>query len=88
MEAHMPDVVPAPPASTRTADAPLPLIVDLGKHARKDVKKLREGHGKLLAEIVDCVDELKGAGKLPADAQPIVIIVREKRRKNGLWPLT
>jgi hypothetical protein len=83
----MPDVAPAPPASTRPAESSLPLIVDLGKHSRKDVKKLRDGRGKLLGEVAACVDELKNAGKLPANAQPIVIIVREKRRKAALWPL-
>ncbi len=83
----MPDVVPAPPASTRTDDSPLPVIVDLGKHARKDVKRLREGRGKLLAEIATCLDELKSEGKLPDGAHPVVVIVREKRRKTALWPL-
>jgi hypothetical protein len=88
----MPDVAPASPASTRStatagSESPLPLIVDLGKHPRKDVKRLREGRGKLLTEIAACLDELKGAGKLPAGTQPVVILVREKRRKTGLWPL-
>ena len=88
----MPDVAPASPASTRPAptpasESPLPLIVDLGKHPRKDIKRLREGRGKLLPEISACLDELRGAGKLPPGTQPVVIVVREKRRKAGLWPL-
>ena len=83
----MPDVAPAPPASTPTPDSPQPLIVDLGRHARKDVKRLREGRGKLPTEIAACLDELHGAGTLAAGAQPVVIIIREKRRKNALWPL-
>jgi ribosomal protein L13E len=64
-----------------------PLIVDLGKHARKNIKRLREGRGKLLDEITTCIDELKQAGTVAANAQPIVILVREKRRKSALWPL-
>ena len=88
----MPDVAGASPASTGSApttggESPLPLIVDLGKHPRKDVKRLREGRGKLLAEVAACLDELKGAGELPPGAQPVVIIVREKRRKSAVWPL-
>jgi hypothetical protein len=88
----MPDVAPASPASAGSApetgsESPLPLIVDLGKHPRKEIKRLREGRGKLLPEISACLDELKGAGKLPAGTQPVVILVREKRRKTGLWPL-
>jgi hypothetical protein len=78
----MPDT--APPAGTAS---PLPIIVDLGKYRRKDVKRLREGQGKLMGEIASCLEELKGAGKLADGVRPVVILVREKRRKAALWPL-
>jgi hypothetical protein len=87
MEAALPDVASESSASTRTDETPLPLIVDLGKHRRRDVKRLRDGRGKLVKEIGACLAELKGAGKLPAGAQPVVVLVREKRRKTALWPL-
>jgi ribosomal protein L13E len=89
-EKPMPDATTAAPskaAADREATAAAPLIVDLGKHARKDIKRLRGGRGKLLAEITTCIDELKQAGTVAANAQPIVILVREKRRKSALWPL-
>lgn len=83
----MPDFAPDSPAAAGSAESPQPLIVDLGKHPRKAVKRLREGRGKLTTEIASCLDELKSTGTLPADAQPVVIVIREKRRKNALWPL-
>lgn len=76
-----------PAASADTTASTAPLIVDLGKHGRKDIKRLREGRGKLITEVTGCIDELKAAGKIAAQAQPVVIIVRQRRRKNALWPL-
>jgi hypothetical protein len=61
--------------------------VDLGKHPRKAIKRLREGRGKLLDEVASCIEELRTAGTMDAGAQPVVIIVRQRRRKNAFWPL-
>jgi len=55
-----------------------PVIVDLGKRKRKDIKQLRNGTGKLVDEIMDCIDELAAAGSLPSGAQPLILLVREK----------
>ena len=63
-----------------TAD---PLIVDLGKHKRKQIKQLRRGRGRLLDEIKSSIEELRTTGNVAAGAQPIVIVVREKRRRLG-----
>ncbi len=82
----MADVTTAKPAAARDPVGQ-PVIVDLGKHARKDIKQLREGRGKLIDEITNCVAELKQAGTVAADAQTVVVIVRQKRRKNAIWPL-
>jgi len=65
-----------------------PVIVDLGKRKRKDIKELRQGKGPLLDEVKTCVDELVASGSCAAEAQPVVLIVREKRRRSGmLFPL-
>ena len=65
-----------------------PVIVDLGKRKRKDIKELRQGKGPLLDEVRTCVDELVSSGSCAAEAQPVVLIVREKRKRGGmLFPL-
>ena len=64
-----------------------PIVVDLGKHRRKAVKALRRGQGKLMSEVANCIQELQSAGTLSASVQPVVIIVREKRRRRVAWPL-
>jgi hypothetical protein len=66
------------PAST---SQPSPIVLDLGKQRRKRVRQLRRGEGKLMSEIIDALEELKLAGTLSASAQPVVVVVQQKRRK-------
>jgi uncharacterized protein DUF6200 len=60
-----------------------PLIVDLGKKSRKNVKRLRDGKGKLMNEVQGVLSELRANGKLSSDAQPVLIIVRQRPRRRG-----
>jgi uncharacterized protein DUF6200 len=70
------------PANTSTISPPI--VLDLGKQRRKRVKELRRGEGRLMDEVNASIEELRTAGALAADAQPVVVIVREKRRKTRL----
>jgi uncharacterized protein DUF6200 len=72
--------------SSRTIDtaASGPLVVDLGKKRRKLIKRLRKGEGKLMDEINHLVEELKTAGSISASTQPLVVVVRQKRRTKSL----
>ena len=78
------------PATTRTpvtaTDAPI--VVDLGKKPRKQIRQIRKGEGKLLDEVQDVVAQLKAAGTVNPTAQPIVFVVRQKKRRaSSLFPL-
>jgi hypothetical protein len=54
------------------------VMVDLGKRqSPKQVRRLREGRGKLIEHIEEIVEDLVEAGTVKASAQPVVIIVRE-----------
>lgn len=59
-----------------------PIILDLGQRSKKQVKRLRRGDGKLIDRIGIVVEELKNSGKISPSAQPIVLIVRERREKG------
>jgi hypothetical protein len=61
------------------------LLVDLGKQKRKQVKRLRNGTGKLVGEVQRCIQELQAAGKLSESSQPVIVIVREKRQRLRLF---
>ncbi|MCP4397938.1 MAG: hypothetical protein GY801_11660 [bacterium] len=59
-----------------------PIIVDLGKQKRKQVKKLRKGKpGKLMDDVHDCLEELKANDVIGESAQPVIIVVREKPKQ-------
>jgi len=71
---------------TPKTDKTSPIVVDLGKHRRKAIRKLRRGEGPLMDDVRGCVEELRSAGTIAATAQPIVIVVRQRRRKRGMFP--
>jgi hypothetical protein len=65
-----------------------PIVVDIGKKRRKQIKQLREGRGKLMDKINGLLEELRTAGSISASAQPVVVVVQEKRKARSLlWPL-
>ncbi|HTM26640.1 MAG TPA: hypothetical protein VL225_15695 [Vicinamibacterales bacterium] len=64
-----------------------PVVVDLGKQRRKLIKLLCRGEGPLMEDVRGCVEELRSAGTVGASAQPVIVIVRPKRRKrSGMFP--
>jgi Family of unknown function (DUF6200) len=62
----------------RKASKPQLVVVELAKRrSSEQVRRLRKGRGKLIEDIDDAVAELVDAGTIKADAQPVVIVVRE-----------
>ena len=61
-------------------EAKAPKIINMGKYSRKRVRRLKKGKGRLMDDISDAMQELQEAKEVAADAQPIVVIVRQKRR--------
>ncbi|MBI4617052.1 MAG: hypothetical protein HY720_25795 [Planctomycetes bacterium] len=55
------------------------IVVDLGRKKWKQIKKLRKGQGKLMDEVSSVIQELKTAGKITGAAQPVIVVVREKK---------
>jgi hypothetical protein len=72
--------------TSRTTDmaASGPIVVDLGTKRRKLIKRLRKGEGKLMDEINHLVEELRTTGSISASTQPLVVVVRQKRRMKSL----
>jgi hypothetical protein len=61
------------------------LLIDLGKHSRKQIKRLRQGTGKLIDEVQKCMQELRAAGTVSESAQPVIMLVREKQGRLRLF---
>ena len=63
-----------------------PIIIDLGKKKKKDIKRLREGTGKLMDDVDNCIQELQDAGEITGSVRPVVVVVAQKRpRQRWLW---
>ncbi|MBI4861526.1 MAG: hypothetical protein HY815_14885 [Candidatus Riflebacteria bacterium] len=59
-----------------------PILIDLGKKRRRSIKRLRRGKGRLMENISETIEELRESGKIAADARPVIVLVRERRRKG------
>lgn len=53
-------------------------IVDLGRQARKRIRRLRRGQGPLMRKVDNAVEALREDGAIPEDAAIVVVVVREK----------
>jgi len=72
------------------ADAPnvqAPIIVPLGKASRRNIRKLKQGRGRLMDDVTDAVDVIRrdlaekpgGDGK---EIVPVILVYKRKRRKS------
>jgi hypothetical protein len=62
-----------------------PVVIDLGKQRAKRVKELRKGkQGKLFSEVSEAIAALRADGTIAASAQPVIVVVRERRKKRGV----
>jgi len=59
-----------------------PVIIDLGKRKRKRVKRLQKGRGPLVGNVFDAIERLREQGEIAEDAQPVIVVVRQKRRRG------
>ena len=62
-----------------------PVIIDLGRHKRKRVRRLRRGRGRLMGRVLDAVEDLGEDGAIDPNANTVIVIVRQKRTKGKNW---
>jgi Family of unknown function (DUF6200) len=75
------NIAKIPAAESRNA----PVVVDLGSKSKKKIKQLRRGEGRLLAELDKVTAELVADGTLTEPSQAVVVVVKPKRRRGGLF---
>jgi hypothetical protein len=75
----MASAAPHDPAETTK---PGPVIIDLGKKRRSQVRKLRRGQGSLMDEVNELVNNLRTNGTMQSKEQAVIVVVREKRRRK------
>ncbi len=65
-----------------------PIVVDLGKKSRKQIKALKRGEGKLMNDVAAVMEEVKtnlGPNAAGKEFVSVVIVYRKKddRRRGG-----
>lgn len=61
-----------------------PIVLDLGKKNRKQVRKLKRGKpGRLMDRVEEAIEHLRESGAMSESAQPVVIVVRQKPKRRG-----
>lgn len=61
------------------------LLLDLGAKSKKSVRRLRKGRGKLMSKINGAIEDLKAEGEISENSQVVVVVVKQRARKRGLW---
>lgn len=71
-------------ASVKTStEMTQPVIIDLGKQKRANLKDLKQGEGKLWDEVLDVVEEVKEMLGADADGKVLVPIVMLYQERSG-----
>jgi phosphoglycolate phosphatase-like HAD superfamily hydrolase len=61
-----------------------PIVISLGKNSRRRIKKLKRGQGRLMDDVRETLAELKAAGTIAADAEPVVFIVKQRAQSSSM----
>ena len=63
-----------------------PIIIDIGKKKKTDIKRLRKGKGKLMSDVDNCIQELREAGEITSSVRPVVVVVTQKQTRQRWQP--
>jgi Family of unknown function (DUF6200) len=63
-----------------------PIVIDLGKKRRKQIRALKRGSGKLMDEVAEVLNQVRG--NLGPDVEmknlvPVVMVYKQKDKKRG-----
>ena len=61
-----------------------PIVVDLGKRKKKDVKALKKGQGPLVAEVNAAVEQAVAGSASDAEVIPVVLLYEKKAKKGTM----
>jgi len=71
------------------AEAPHPIVIDLGTRKRKKIKQLKRGQGPLMADVNATMAELvrqMGTAAGSKDFVPVVVVFERKPKKRATMP--
>ncbi len=65
-----------------------PVVVSIGKKSKKQIKRLKRGKGRAMAEVLEVVTQVQtNLGERAADkiVVPVVVVYRQKQRRMARW---
>jgi hypothetical protein len=65
-----------------------PITIRLGKHSRRDVKKLDRREGKAFEEVQAALDQVRaslGEEASTKELVPVVVVYKKKQKKGRSW---
>lgn len=60
-----------------------PVVVEFGRAPKKEIKQLMNGSGQLFDKVAHTIEELRESGTISANAQPIIIVVKQKPKRKS-----
>jgi hypothetical protein len=76
-------------AAAKTSEI-APVVVDLGKKKKKDIRDLKRGEGKLMEDVHKVIEQIRANSSelVGKELVPVVILYRKepKRKVAGLLP--
>lgn len=54
------------------------IIMDFGSADKDDIKDLRSGEGKIFKKVAKAIEQLKEAGEIGENVQPVIAIIKQK----------
>jgi len=73
---------PSTPVLPTAPDSRDPIILEAGRYRLRRIRELLRGEGPLFHEIMHNIDELKTNGTIAKDVQPVIVVVKQTRRKR------
>ena len=67
-----------------------PIIIDLGKKSRKQIKRLKRGEGRLVREVDEAMEEVAaqlGETVEGKELVPVVVLYRQREKKSMRVPM-
>lgn len=68
------------------AERVLPIVIDLGKKKKKEIKALKRGEGGLAAEVQTAIADVRqslGAESATKELIPVVVVYKKKAKNGG-----
>ena len=63
-------------------DVPTPVIIDLGSRKKKAIKRLKNGRGKLMAEVGLAIEQVRAGWSDGEDKNTPIVIIYKKKKKG------